>query len=81
MVNVHNSKTHTLQNKDSALQRNIQHKLVWGWCNSFPPCCGVAKSARNFDATYHDVTPIKLDSRQHYDCVLRTQPLHAQYKQ
>ena len=27
MVNVHNSKTRTLQNKDSALQRNVQHKI------------------------------------------------------
>ena len=57
MVNVHNSKTRTLQNKDSALQRNVQHKLVWRLCNLFRPCCGVAKSVRNFDATYHDVTP------------------------
>ena len=32
-------------------------ELVWRWCNSFRPCCGVAKSVRNFDATYHDITP------------------------
>ena len=57
MVNVHNSKNHSLPNKDSALQRNVQHKLVWRWCNSFRPCCGVDKLVRNFDATYHDVTP------------------------
>ena len=33
----------------------------------FRSCCGVAKSVRDFDATYHDVTPIKLDSIPHYE--------------
>ena len=28
---------------------------------------GVAKSVHNFDAAYHDVTPIKLNSRPHYE--------------
>ena len=71
MVNVLNSKTRTLQNKDSALQRNVQHKLVWRI--RFAPAAGVAKSVRSFDATNHDVTIIKLDSRRHYDYVLRPQ--------
>ena len=54
--------------------RNVQHKsTAYGLATSFRPCCGVAKSVRNFDATYHDVTPIKLDLRPHYDCVVRTQ--------
>ena len=79
-VNVHNSKTRTLRNEDSALQRNAQH-MVGDDVISFHPCCGVAKSVRNFDATYHDVTPVKLDSRPHYDCVLRTQlPHHDQIR-
>ena len=41
--------------------------MVWRRGNSFRPCYGVAKSVHNFDATYHDVTPIKLDSRPHYE--------------
>ena len=47
MVNVHNSKTRILQNKDSTLQKIVQHIYF------VSPCCGVAISVRN----YHDVTP------------------------
>ena len=36
-VNVHNSKTRTLRNEDSALQRNAQHISGWRWCNFISP--------------------------------------------
>ena len=79
MVNVRNSKTRTLQNKDPALQ-NIQH-MVWQWWYLFRPCCGVAKSVSLLWCKvpwHHKLRckvqrPIKLDSRPHYDYVLKTQ--------
>ena len=55
-------------------EKNFQWKkefllvhMVWRWGNSFRPCYEMAKSVHNFDAIYHDVTPIKLDSRPHYE--------------
>ena len=79
MVNVRNSKTRTLQNKDPALQ-NIQH-MVWRWWYLFRPSCEVAKSVSLLWCKvpwHHKLRckvqrPIKLDSRPHYDYVLKTQ--------
>ena len=74
---------------DNALQGNVQHKstashskemystnlqhMVWRIVSFFSPLLRGGQIGKNFDATYHDVTAVKLDSRPHYDCVLRTQ--------
>ena len=72
-VNVHNSKTRPLRNKDPALQRNAQqHGLAMMYVIRFAPLRrGGGKSVSQLRCKGH--RPIKLDSSLHYDCVLQTQ--------